>query len=55
MQAKGLLHAVADTVADVEPETPYKTLINITVETQADTLTDATEGDGKDTGNNGQC
>lgn len=49
MKAKELLHAVADTVADVLPQTPYKTLINITVETQADTLTDAIEGVGKDT------
>lgn len=49
MKAKGLLHAVTDTVADVEPQTLYKTLINITAETQADTLADASGVDGKDT------
>lgn len=50
MKAKGLLHAVADTVADVEPQTLYKTLINITAETQPDTLADEGGVDGKDTG-----
>lgn len=34
----------------MEPDTLYKTLINITTEAQADTLTDAIAGDGKDTG-----
>ena len=35
---------------DVEPDTLYKTLINITTEAQADTLTDAIGGNGKNTG-----
>ena len=50
MKDQGLLHALPDTVTEVEAQTLHKTLINTKGETPADMLTDASGSDGKDTG-----